>query len=153
MAVRNTNEGSSPTRTHRMKHTREQAASKRNNQSPPSNDVPCLTLPFHQPPTPQAFSQESPRLRQAMPDHPIFLNISLGDLEAVKAHVLADSGVLWERGSSRRTPVMHAICGKPAIALWLIDHQHVHNLRMGDLRRPAMLLSASLRARWQSCRL
>ena len=80
----------------------------------------------------------------AMPPHPIFDDIDNGDLEAVKARVLADTGVLWERGQYGRTVLAHAIsCGKPAIALWLIDHQRAQNLRVGDLYGPSILIRAS----------
>ena len=72
-------------------------------------------------------------------EHPILGDIDRGDLEAVKAHVLADLAVLEQRGlgAMRWTPLMKAIFyRRNDIALWLIEHRGQHDLeardRMGD---------------------
>ena len=64
-----------------------------------------------------------------MPRHPIFDDISRGDLEAVKQHVLADPAVLEEKGFEQMTPLLYAIMHKkPTIAHWLIDHRGQHDV-------------------------
>jgi ankyrin repeat protein len=64
-----------------------------------------------------------------MGDHPIFIDILHGDPEEVQRRVLADPVVLEERTFEGSTPLVYAIFwGKPAIALWLIQHRGQHNL-------------------------
>ena len=82
-----------------------------------------------------------------MPDHPIFLDIRYGDLEAVKQCVLADATVLdeTEDGVLGRTPLIYAVFHeKPAIAHWLIEHRGQHNLDVADFHGDTALNLASV---------
>lgn len=64
-----------------------------------------------------------------MAEHPIFADIDSSDLEAVKAHVLADAAVLEERDGEQMTPLMYAIDqDEHAIAHWLIQHRGQHDV-------------------------
>ncbi len=66
----------------------------------------------------------------AQQQHPIFDDITRGDLKEVQRWVRADAAVLEERDEEdEMTPLIYAICDhNPAIALWLIEHRGQHDL-------------------------
>lgn len=83
-------------------------------------------------------------------EHPIFIDILRGDLEAVKQRVLADPAVLEEKGSYQMTPLIYAITHKkPTIAHWLIDHrgQHDVNTQSGARRMRCTGRVSAIRSR------
>ncbi len=73
-------------------------------------------------------------MAQQQQQHPIFGDIRSGKLEEVQRRVRADAAVLEERGGwGGRTSLIYAVCeGKPAIALWLIEHRGQHDLDSTD---------------------
>ena len=81
----------------------------------------------------------------AAPNHPIFGEIETGDLEAVKARVLADPAVLEqiEIVSHQTPPIFAIVCQQPAIALWLIEHRDGHSLDTRDGISMTALMRAS----------